>query len=167
MAGARVAWILGAAGLGALLLVSAGMSHSSGGDLGAEITIAYGPTCLKTAGGQRCGSIAAVSGIRVSIGSYPDGRQVAAKTSASNGVLRFPRGLPLDFAVHFRGRHGGRLYQGSWRMPNARPFSARPVPLYLLLCPSGGWVASLDALAVSCSDRSPSVLGWSTGGKGT
>jgi hypothetical protein len=126
---------------------------------GVVVTVEYGPACHKDKyGGQECGSNPTPGvGVRLTTDGSRATIAKKASTSSPNG-LSFQGSIPGVFDVFFSGSVKGRRYSGGWRTPNLSAVEQQPLRLYVLLCPDGGWVASVENVAESCSDRSASVL---------
>jgi hypothetical protein len=124
----------------------------------ATVNVYYGPTCKKQFGSTNCGS-ATVSGIRIAVTTYPALKRIAIATSKS-GAVSFNRTLPFSLAFVFSGRTHGHTYQGAWRLTKLQGLSGQPLPLDLLLCPTGAWVATIESVAESCTSHGTGVVGY-------
>jgi len=142
-----------------LVLAAAASAATSPYYYGVVVTVEYGPACHKDKyGGQECGSTP-TSGVAVRLTTNGARATIAKKTSTANpNGLSFKGSIPGVFDVFFSGAVKGRQYSGGWKTPNLSTVEQQPLRLYVLLCPAGGWVASVENVAESCSDRSAGVL---------
>lgn len=140
-----------------LLCATAASADGAGGIGGANVLVYYGPTCHKQYGSSNCLS-SWIAGVQVTVTTYPGLKRLASGTSNRSGLVPFGQSLPFSIAFLFKGRVHGRVYQGGWRMTNLQPLSGQTLPLDLLLCPSGAWVATMVSVADSCSERGNGVL---------
>jgi hypothetical protein len=141
-------------------LIGGPAAHASTRLEGATVNVYYGPTCKKQFGSTNCGS-AAASGDRIAVATYPAMKRLAIATSKTTmGIASFNRTLPFSLAFVFSGRTHGHSYQGGWRMTNLQGLSGQMLPLDLLHCPSGAWVATIESVADSCTAHGTGVVGY-------
>ena len=123
-----------------------------------DVAVHYGPTCVKyRTGSENCAIVSSGSGIRVWVAAYPGNRLLASSEVTPGGDATFTQTLPFASAMYFSGRSHGRRYSGGWRMSPLRALGGQPIPLDVLLCPSGAWVVSILNVANSCSDPGTGV----------
>jgi hypothetical protein len=139
-------------------VVLAAPAHGAGGIGEAVVSIYYGPTCKKQFGSTNC-LTDRVGGVTVAVVTYPGLKRLGRGTSGRGGMVEFADTLPFSLAFIFEGRVHGHLYRGRWRMTHLQPLSGQVLPLDLLLCPSGAWIATFLSVADSCSQRGRGVIG--------
>jgi len=144
-----------------LTCAGTGSANPSPYYLGVNVSVEYGPACQKDAyGGEVCGTTP-IRGIKVTLAATPSGKTISDQTSTARATgLTFHGNIPGVFDVRFIGTTNHHRYSGGWRTPNLSSLEQQPLRLFVLLCPNGGWVASVENIAQSCSDRSSGVLAW-------
>jgi len=148
-----------------LLLVGLGgaRAFAARGPAGAEVTVYYGPLCHWQLGALSCASHL-IPGVEVTVATYPGLKPLAAGLSDFKGRVAFDRALPSGLAVLFKGHVNDHPFDAGFGMTDLRQFSGKTVRVDLLLCPSDQWVATLDDVADSCSQRGAGVLAYGAHG---
>lgn len=155
----RLASVTALAGVVCVTCVGAASAHRSEGVGSARVQIAYGPVCKKQFGSTNC-SFPLAAGVRVTVATWPGFKRLGVETTGSSGEVLFSKTLPFSLAFVFSGRVHGRLYQGGWRMGHLQGLTGQNLPLAILLCPSGAWIATLVSIASSCSERGTGVVAY-------
>jgi hypothetical protein len=152
-------WMLGTLIAGAL--INNATASPSPYYLGLNVSVQYGPSCQKDKyGGENCSTIPE-EGIGLRLTTDPQHKAIVQKqSSASLQGTTFRGNIPGVFDVVFYGSTHHRYFSGEWRTPNLATLVQQPMRLFLLLCPNGHWVASVENPAESCADHSGNVLGW-------
>ena len=133
----------------AALSGSAIAATSVGGGVGVGVRIFYGPTCHAQYGGKVCAS-PPVAGIHITASRYPDGRLLGSSVSDGFGQTGFASlSGPVLFA--FARRLHGNDYRVQFHMNVPASAPVMVIPLDVLLCPSGAWVATFVAPANTCA----------------
>ena len=144
-----------------LLLAAVALAPPAGARVefvSATVMVYYGPTCHKQNGSTNCATPAA-AGVKVMATTYPGLKRLARGTSGSSGQALYNASLPSTAAFFFDGRVHGLHYEGGWRMTNLQSVVGT-IPIDLLLCPSGAWIATLVSVADSCSERGRGVIAY-------
>ena len=143
---------------GLVLTIAPGSADAVTGMGIVQLSVQYGPTCVPDKyGGTNCAEVSAGRGIRVWITAYPGAHLFASETTPADGDLTFNQSMPFDVAMFFKGRSHGRSFSGGWRMAPLRSLGGQMIPLALLLCPSGAWVATISTVTDSCASRGPAT----------